>query len=243
MAMNRRNQYLAPIVLSLVLGCTKTALPTIDNQKTPQPATQTPVTALPENPSPTSPVIPGAPVTPTTPTAPVDPTPSNPVTTPSPITLPPSSNPTLNPSTTVPPLTPGAPVSTLIGDKFKFQDVVVKAPAGWKLHQDVAQPNIVILGFTNANDDYFRIYVEKDSSKDFASMFSFKTQTIKPMFSETIGKYQWSRLENKKSGEQSSFVTSAFWMTLNGYSYYGFGRAKDQPTAAQISTLFLSILE
>ena len=210
----------------------------------------------------TSPVTPSQPVFPnnpgiTNPPVTLPPSTNNPPITPGPITTPPVTPPTNVVTPTLPnnsnnplPVIPNnssIPSPLVNGSKIKLENIVINIPAGWKFHQDVAMPDVIILGFTDMEDkDYVRFYLANSGAPVEGMFTSGSNASAKTTIQ--IGKYIWNRIHGKKSNQNKSMggttiYTNAFWMEYQGRTYYGFGRASDASTATANVDKFLTTLE
>jgi len=162
---------------------------------------------------------------PVTPTDVVDPT--VPGTTPDPV-IPGTATPgTPETPATVQPLTPAS-------GEFKLENMIVKAPAGWALHQDAQASGTLIMGFAKG-DDYIRIYVKKQASMTMAGVFANGTQTTGPERTEDIAGFSWKRLDTTGGGKS----IAAFMADYQGHTYFGFAKSANAQTAKTALSEFL----
>ncbi len=121
---------------------------------------------------------------------------------------------------------------------YKFQNVLIMPPSGWKLDQDAAASDTLLMGFSKAND-YIRFYARR-STPGKPGLEFITTSTIGAQSHDQHGPFYWDLKEvSTKIGKGTSHVVS-FSADQLGYTYYGYSSSKEMASARTIVHDFLN---
>lgn len=128
------------------------------------------------------------------------------------------------------------------GDQIQIQDMTLTVPDGWRLRQDAKDEGTVILGFEKGSE-YVTLFVSQ-RSVDMRAMFVNGSTVVRDIRSAPRNSFEWRVLETSKTLANPARTTyvASFLTTLNGNSYYGYGRAASSQNAIDCVNQFLNNL-
>jgi hypothetical protein len=128
------------------------------------------------------------------------------------------------------------------GDQIQVQDMTLTVPDGWRLRQDARDEGTIILGFEKGSE-YVTLFVSQNAV-DMRAMFVNGSTVVRDIRSAPRNTFDWRVLETSKTLSNPSRTTyvASFLATLNGNSYYGYGRGASSQTAMDNVNHFLNNL-
>lgn len=118
-----------------------------------------------------------------------------------------------------------------------IQNVRLVMPAGYRLHQDAVDADVIVLGFTN-DTNHLNFFVRRELALDMKSIFVNGSQIVRDVHTEPRGMFNWNVMQTRKNGTTPVHVT-AFWMEYLGSTYYGYTAAASEGAADTVAMAFL----
>lgn len=137
---------------------------------------------------------------------------------------------------------PTTPTSSLIstndgGKIIQIQEIKIKVPQNWIIHQQGSAGGILFAGFKSGNE-YFRIYARQGSVTTQELIDAQRVQVTTPEAAQTYGGLSWGVL-SYRTRSQNPISATAFSAVKNGFAYYGYSPSLNATSAASTVQTFL----
>jgi len=123
----------------------------------------------------------------------------------------------------------------------KLQDLVVNAPAGWRLVQEAWSEGTTFALFSRTDQPnvYVRLYAARGPAPEVRDFFVNGSTVTRDSYDESRGGQQWSFVETKKTSNSRTTHVAGFTLEARGGSYYGYASGPDAQTAKQAAHAIL----